>query len=71
MPQYTPKAGSWSTGGSEVANPMSIYPEFKPRRDLFAATPEANPWRSYGTGGTAETVLKLQLGLRLHARHLL
>ncbi len=37
-PKYTPSAGSWSTQGVEVANPVSIYPEFKPRRELFAAT---------------------------------
>jgi len=37
-PAYTPAAGAWSTQGVEVANPMSIYPEFKPRRELFGAT---------------------------------
>ena len=37
LPQYTPAPGSWSTGGVEVANPMSIYPKYKPRRDLFMA----------------------------------
>jgi len=37
-PKYTPSAGSWSTQGVEVANPVSIYPEFKPRRELFGAT---------------------------------
>jgi len=37
-PAYTPAAGAWSTQGVEVANPVSIYPEFKPRRELFAAT---------------------------------
>jgi L-rhamnonate dehydratase len=37
-PAYTPSTGSWSTQGVEVANPVSIYPEFKPRRELFAAT---------------------------------
>lgn len=37
-PAYTPSPGSWSTGGVEVANPVSIYPEFKPQRSLFAAT---------------------------------
>lgn len=37
-PTYKPADGAWSTQFVEVANPMSIYPEFKPRRDLFAAT---------------------------------
>ncbi|MCC6540430.1 MAG: L-rhamnonate dehydratase [Bryobacterales bacterium] len=37
-PAFTPSAGAWSTQGVEVANPVSIYPEFKPRRELFAAT---------------------------------
>lgn len=36
-PQYTPAPGSWSTGGVEVANPMSIYPKYKPMRSLFMA----------------------------------
>ena len=34
---YRPAPGSWSTGAVEVANPMSIYPEYKPRRSLFMA----------------------------------
>jgi L-rhamnonate dehydratase len=38
LPKYTPSAGSWSTQGVEVANPVSIYPEYKPTRSLFAAT---------------------------------
>jgi len=37
LPSYEPAPGSWSTGGSEVANPMSIYPKYKPRRELFMA----------------------------------
>ena len=37
-PEFTPAAGSWSTQGVEVANPVSIYPEYKPTRSLFAAT---------------------------------
>lgn len=37
MPSYEPAPGSWSTGGVEVANPMSIYPRYKPRRSLFMA----------------------------------
>ncbi|MEO8663392.1 MAG: enolase C-terminal domain-like protein [Bryobacteraceae bacterium] len=34
-PTYTPAAGSWSTTRVEVANPMSIYPEYKATRSLF------------------------------------
>ena len=34
---YKPAAGSWSTGGVEVANPMSIYPQYKATRSLFMA----------------------------------
>jgi len=37
LPAYEPTPGSWSTGGSEVANPMSIYPQYKARRDSFMA----------------------------------
>jgi L-rhamnonate dehydratase len=37
-PTYTPSPGSWSTGGVEVANPMSIYPKYKPMRSLFMAS---------------------------------
>src|SRR5260370_38181134 len=39
VPAYTPAAGSWSTGGVEVANPMSIYPEYKAMRSLFQPDP--------------------------------
>lgn len=35
LPSYTPSAGSWSVTGVEVANPMSIYPEYKANRALF------------------------------------
>jgi len=35
VPAYTPAAGSWSTQNVEVANPMSIYPEYKATRSLF------------------------------------
>src|SRR5712671_2935008 len=38
VPTYTPAPGSWSTGGVEVANPMSIYPEYKAERSLFMAS---------------------------------
>src|SRR6266508_2997380 len=37
VPAYKPAPGSWSTGGVEVANPMSIYTEYKPMRSLFMA----------------------------------
>src|ERR1035438_2812310 len=39
VPAYEPAAGSWSTGGVEVANPMSIYPEYKAQRSLFMPDP--------------------------------
>ncbi|HLX42039.1 MAG TPA: hypothetical protein VKR43_01325 [Bryobacteraceae bacterium] len=39
LPAYTPAAGSWSTGGVEVANPMSIYSEYKPMRSLWNPDP--------------------------------
>jgi L-rhamnonate dehydratase len=39
VPSYEPTPGSWSTGGVEVANPMSIYPKYKPRRSLFNPDP--------------------------------
>lgn len=35
VPTYEPAPGSWSTGGVEVANPVSIYPKYKPMRSLF------------------------------------
>jgi L-rhamnonate dehydratase len=63
-PTYTPAPGSWSTGGVEVANPMSIYPEYKATRSLFMpnsgdlegftveiATDQGV--KGYGTGGIA------------------
>jgi L-rhamnonate dehydratase len=39
VPAYTPAPGSWSTGGVEVASPMSIYPEYKAQRSLFQPDP--------------------------------
>jgi L-rhamnonate dehydratase len=39
LPAYKPAPGSWSTGGVEVANPMSIYPEYKAQRSLFMPNP--------------------------------
>jgi L-rhamnonate dehydratase len=35
LPAYQPSATAWSTGGVEVASPMSIYPEYKAMRSLF------------------------------------
>ena len=35
VPAYEPAPGSWSTQNVEVANPMSIYPEYKATRSLF------------------------------------
>lgn len=32
-----PRPGIWSGQGSEVANPMSIYPDYKSKRSLFSA----------------------------------
>ena len=37
LPKYQPTAGSWNTTDVEIANPLSIYPRFKPRRSLFYA----------------------------------
>ena len=37
LPVYEPAPGSWSADRVEVANPMSIYPKYKSRRDLFFA----------------------------------
>ena len=37
LPSYKPAAGSWNTSQVEVANPLSIYSRFKPRRSLFFA----------------------------------
>jgi L-rhamnonate dehydratase len=63
-PAYTPAPGSWSTGGVEVASPMSIYPEYKAMRSLFMASDPAmgaftveistdkGP-KGYGNGGPA------------------
>ena len=35
LPLYTPAAGAFSPAGSEVASPMSIYPEYKAMRSSF------------------------------------
>lgn len=62
VPSYKPAAGSWSTGGVEVANPMSIYQEYKAMRSLFMPDPGKVPsftvevgvdggLKGYGSGG--------------------
>lgn len=59
---YTPAPGSWSTGGVEVANPMSVYPKYKPMRSLYSPEPGKMPSftveittdkgvKGYGNGG--------------------
>ena len=61
-PAYEPAKGSWSTQGVEVANPMSIYPEYKATRSLFFPDPGKVPGftveiatdkgiKGYGNGG--------------------
>src|SRR5262245_55729386 len=37
LPKYEPTPGFWNTTDVEIANPLSIYPRFKPRRSLFYA----------------------------------
>ena len=39
VPSYTSAPGSWSTGDVEVANPMSVYPEYKAKRSLWFPDP--------------------------------
>jgi len=64
VPSYEPAPGSWSTTRVEVANPMSIYPEYKATRGLFMPDPgqlggfrveiETDKGiRGYGQGGLA------------------
>lgn len=64
VPAYQPAPGSWSTGGVEVANPMSGYAEYKARRSLFMPDPGKlegftveistdKGVKGYGSGGTA------------------
>jgi L-rhamnonate dehydratase len=68
VPSYKPAEGSWSTGGVEVANPMSIYPEYKARRSLFQPDPGKlggftveistdKGVKGYGSGGTGGGVV--------------
>lgn len=67
-PEYKPAPGSWSTGGVEVANPMSIYPEYKAERSLFMSSDPAmggftvevstdKGVKGYGRGGPAGAVI--------------
>ena len=37
LPKYRQTPGTWNTTDVEIANPLSIYPRFKPRRSLFYA----------------------------------
>ena len=37
LPKYEQTPGTWNTTEVEIANPLSIYPKFKPRRSLFYA----------------------------------
>lgn len=64
LPPYKPAPGSWSTQAVEVANPMSIYPEYKARRSLFFPDPGQlegftveiatdKGVKGYGSGGVA------------------
>jgi L-rhamnonate dehydratase len=55
-PEYTPSAGSWSTQGVEVANPMSIYPEYKAMRSLFM--PDAGKVPSFTVEITTDKGIK-------------
>jgi L-rhamnonate dehydratase len=43
LPAYTPSPNAWSTDRVEVANPMSIYPEYKATRSLFFPDPGKLP----------------------------
>ena len=62
LPAYKPSPDAWSTGGVEVASPMSIYPEYKAMRSLFLPDPGKVPGftveiatdkgvKGYGSGG--------------------
>ena len=64
LPAYKPSPDAWSTGGVEVANPMSIYPKYKSMRSLFMPDPGKLPGftveistdkgiKGYGSGGAA------------------
>ncbi|MBI3683527.1 MAG: L-rhamnonate dehydratase [Acidobacteria bacterium] len=64
LPNYKPAPTAWSTQGVEVANPMSVYPEYKAMRSLFFPDPGKVPSftveistdkgvKGYGNGGPA------------------
>ena len=68
VPAYSPAPGSWSTGGVEVASPMSIYAEYKAQRSLFMPDPDRLPGftveistdkgvKGYGMGGMGGGVI--------------
>lgn len=68
IPEYTPAPGSWSTQGVEVANPVSIYPKYKPQRSLFRPNgPRVGSFwieietdkgiKGYGSGGPGGRVI--------------
>ena len=68
LPAFTPSKDAWSTGGVEVASPMSIYPEYKATRSLFMPDPGKLPGftveimtdkgiAGYGQGGPAGGML--------------
>ncbi|MDQ2899491.1 MAG: L-rhamnonate dehydratase [Acidobacteriota bacterium] len=68
LPTFTPSRDAWSTGGVEVASPMSIYPEYKAMRSLFQPDPGKLPGftveistdkgvKGYGQGGLAGGIL--------------
>jgi L-rhamnonate dehydratase len=70
-PAYTPTPGSWSTQNVEVANPMSIYPEYKATRSLFFPDPGKVPSftveittdkgiTGYGSGGPGGGMVVLE-----------
>ena len=42
-PVFKPAEGAWSTQFVEIANPMSIYPEYNARRELFFPDPGKVP----------------------------
>lgn len=44
------------------------YTRMLQRAPGCAAEPATNPWRSFGLGGPAESISKLDLALRMHAR---
>ena len=56
VPSYAPTPGSWSTGRVEVANPVSIYPKYKPMRSLFM--PDAGGVSSFTVEITTDKGIK-------------